>query len=76
MQIYSYEGSDGIAILKFCKLPSSEHVVCVALIYRKHSSALSSFYENLEALNNNTSLKFIIGDFNLDALNDEIHVTL
>ena len=48
----------------------------MALIYKKHSSALSSFYEKLETLNNNTSLNFIFGDFNLDALNDEIYVTL
>ena len=61
--------------MKFCKPSSSEHVLCVALIYRKHNSALSSFYENLETLNNN-SLNFIIGDFNLDALNEEIYVTL
>ena len=60
----------------FCKLSSSEHVLYVELIYKKHSSALSSFYENLETLNNNTSLNFIIGDFNLHVLNDEIHVTL
>ena len=75
VQIYSNEGSNGISILKFSKPSSSEHVMHVALIYRKHSSALSSFYENLETLNNNTSLNFIIGDFNLDALNEEIHVT-
>ena len=75
VQIYSNEGSSGISILKFSKPSSSEHVMHVALIYRKHSSALSSFYENLETLNNNTSLNFIIGDFNLDALNEEIHVT-
>ena len=76
MQIYSHEGSDGISILKFCKPSSSEHVLCVALIYRKHSSALSLFYENLETFNNNASLNFIIRDFNLDALNEEIYVTL
>ena len=60
--------------MKFCKPSSSEHVLCVTLIYRKHDSALSSFYENLETLNNNTSLNFIIGDFNLDALNEEIYL--
>ena len=75
VQIYSNEESNGISILKFGKPSSSEHVMYVALIYRKHSSVLSSFYENLETLNNNTSLNFIIGDFNLDALNGEIHVT-
>ena len=49
-------------------------MLCVTLIHRKHDSALSSFYENLETLNNNTSLNFIIGDFNLDALNEEIYL--
>ena len=48
----------------------------MALIYRKHSTALSSFCENLETLNNNTGLNFIIEDFNLHALNDKIHVTV
>ena len=76
VQIYSHEGSDGIFILRFCKPSSSEHVLCMALIYRKHSSVLSSFYENLETLNNNTNLNFIIGDFNLDVLNVEIYVAL
>ena len=32
--------------------------------------------KKLETLHNNTSLNFIIRDFNLDVLNDEIHVTL
>ena len=41
VQIYSHEGLDGISVLKFCKPSSSEHVLCVGLIYRKHSSALS-----------------------------------
>ena len=50
VQIYSHEESDGISILKFCKPSSSEQILCVALIYRKHSSVLSSFYENLETL--------------------------
>ena len=76
MKICSHEGSDGISILTFCRPSSSEHVLCVALIYRKHSSALSLFYENLGTLNNNTSLNFVNGDVNLDALNEEIYVTL
>ena len=63
-------------MLAFCEPSSSEHVLLLALIYRKHSSALSSFFENLGTLNNNTSLNFIIGDLNLDALNGEIYVTL
>ena len=63
-------------MLAFCESSSSEHVLHLALIYRKHSSALSSFFENLGTLNNNTSLNFIIGDLNLDALNGEIYATL
>ena len=74
MLIYSHKGSDGISILKFCKFSSSEQVLCVVLIYRKQSSVLL-FYENLETFKNITSLNFVIGDFNLDVLNDEIHVT-
>lgn len=76
MLIYCHKGSDGISILKFCKFSSSEQVLSVVLIYRKQSSVLLLLYENLETFKNITSLNFVIGDFNLDVLNDEIHVTL
>ena len=68
VQIYNHEGSNGISILKFCKHSISEHVLCLALNYKKHSPTLSSLYKNFETLNSNTSLNFIIKDFNLDAL--------
>ena len=50
VQIYNHEGSNSISILKFCKPSISEHVLCLALNYKKHSPTLSSLYKNFETL--------------------------
>ena len=47
-----------------------------ALLYRKHSSTLWSFYEALTILNDNEDISIILGDFNLDLLDSDLHEQL
>ena len=72
VQVYIHEKSGGISILKFCKPTCSGDVLCVVLIFRSHGSVSSSFYGQVETLNDNKNLNFIIGDFNIDAFNQEV----
>ena len=76
VEILRHDKNDGISALTFCKPSCCHGNIGVALIYRKNSSTLSSFYRNLEILNNHINLNFILGDFNLDAFNPEILVRL
>ena len=48
----------------------------IALLYRKHSSTLSSFYEVLTILNDHEDIGILLGDFNLDVLDSYLHEQL
>ena len=48
----------------------------IALLYRKHSSTWSSFYEVLTILNDHEDIVIILDDFNLDMLDSYLHEQL
>ena len=73
IKIFDHQKFDGISIVKVHKSTFSDKTIGIALLYRKHSSTLSSFYEALTILNDHEDISIILGDFNLDLLDSDVH---
>lgn len=76
IKIYDHQKFHGIFIVKVHKSTFSNIVIGIALLYRKHSSTLSYFYKTLTILNDNKDINIILGDFNVDAIDSNVHQQL
>ena len=72
IKICDHQKFDGISIVKVHKSTFSDKTIGIALLYRKHSSTLSYFYEALTILNDHEDISIILGDFNLDLLDSDV----
>ena len=63
IKVCDHQKFDGISIVKVHKSTFSNKIIGVALLYKKHSSTLSSFYEVLTILNDHGHISIMLGDF-------------
>ena len=75
-KIYDHQKFDGISTTKAHKLTFSNKVIGIALLYRKFYFTLWHFYEALTFLNDNKDISLILGYFNLDVLDSDVHEQL
>ena len=76
IKICDHQKFDGISIVKVHKSTFSNKIIGIVLLYRKHSPTLSSFYEALTIVNDHEDISIILGDFNLDVLDSDVHKQL
>ena len=70
ISILAHQKYDGLSLITIIKPSFSIHRVKVMLLYRSPSSSQSVFYRRFAALLQSNQVDILLGDFNIDALDD------
>ena len=76
VELLLHEKHDGVSFIEIRKSTFSSAHIRVALIYRINGSSIQNFYEKIGQLVNFKNFDFIMGDFNLNALDPQINTLL
>ena len=68
-----HEKHNGVSFIKLRKSSFLNTAVKIVLIYRVNGTSIQKYYEKLQQLITLESFDFIMGDFNLNALDPEIN---
>ena len=67
----SHDEFPGFSVLKICKQSFLEYDIILGILYRKHSSALHLFYDNIRTLIDTYGITILLGDFNINYFDNQ-----